>query len=90
MIIRSIQLEQFKKFDQSIIVEGFSSGLNLIAGPNEMGKSTLLLALRALLFERHNSKSQAIKALQPNHIQGAAPKVTIEFELDDGLYRMEK
>ncbi|MGI9452370.1 MAG: AAA family ATPase, partial [Geminicoccaceae bacterium] len=90
MIIRSIQLEQFRKFDQPVIVEGFSSGLNLIAGPNEMGKSTLLLALRAALFERHSSKSQAIKSLQPNYIQGAAPSVTVELELDDGLYRVEK
>jgi len=88
--IRSIQLEQFKKFDQPVLIEGFSDGLNLIAGPNEMGKSTLLLALRAALFERHGSKSQAIKSLQPNHIQGAAPSVTVEIELEDGLYRIEK
>ncbi len=90
MNIRSLQLDQFKKFDQPVLIEGFSDGLNLIAGANEMGKSTLLLALRAALFERHGSKSQAIKALQPNHIQGAAPSVTVELELDDGLYRIEK
>ena len=90
MRIRSLQLEQFKKFDQPVLIEGFSDRLNLIAGPNEMGKSTLLLALRAALFERHSSKSQAIKALQPNHIQGAAPSVVVELELDDGHYRIEK
>ncbi len=55
-----------------------------------MGKSTLLLALRAALFERHSSKSQSIKALQPNHVLGAAPHVVVEFEMDDGLYRLEK
>ena len=90
MKLRSLQLEQFKKFSQGVGIADFADGLNLIAGPNEMGKSTLLLALRAALFERHGSKSQAIKALQPNHIQGAAPTVTVELETDDGLYRIEK
>lgn len=90
MKIRSLHLDQFRKFDQPVMIEGFSDGLNLIAGPNEMGKSTLLLALRAALFERHGSKSQAIKALQPNNIQGSAPSVTVEFERDGGLYRIEK
>lgn len=90
MKLRSLQLAQFKKFDQPIVIDGFSDGLNLIAGPNEMGKSTLLLALRAALFERHGTKSQAIKALQPNHIQGAAPYVSIELQMEDGLYRIEK
>ena len=90
MIVRALQLDQFKKFDQPVVIEAFSDGLNLIAGPNEMGKSTLLLALRAALFERHGSRSQAIKALQPNHIQGAAPSVTVDLELGDGIYRIEK
>lgn len=90
MKLRSLQLEQFKKFDQAVRIDGFSDGLNLIAGPNEMGKSTLLLALRAALFERHAAKSQAIKALQPNHIQGGAPSVMVEFDMADGLHRIEK
>ena len=90
MKVRSIHLDQFKKFDRPVAIEGFSDGLNLIAGPNEMGKSTLLLALRAALFERHGSKSQSIKALQPNHVQGAAPEVMAELEFDGGIYRIEK
>lgn len=90
MKLRSIQVEQFKKFDQPVHVDGFSDGLNLIAGPNEMGKSTLLLALRAALFERHGSKSQTIKAFQPNHVEGGAPAVAVDFEMADGVYRIEK
>ncbi len=90
MKIRSLHLDQFKKFDHPVAIEGFSGGLNLIAGPNEMGKSTLLLALRAALFERHGSKSQSIKALQPNHVQGAAPEVTVELEIDGEIHRIEK
>lgn len=90
MKLRSLQLEQFKKFSQGVGIVDFADGLNLIAGPNEMGKSTLLLALRAALFERHGSKSQAIKALQPSHVQGASPSVSVELDMDDGLYKIEK
>ncbi len=90
MKLRSLHLEQFKKFNEPVGIDGFSDGLNLIAGPNEMGKSTLFLALRAALFERHAAKSQMIKALQPHHIQGAAPGVSIAFEMDDGVYHLEK
>ena len=90
MKIRALRLHHFKKFDRAVVLQGFSDGLNLIAGPNEMGKSTLLLALRTALFERHGSKSQAIKGLVPNMIKGAAPSVMVEFELGHGRYRIEK
>ena len=46
-------------------------GLNLVVGPNELGKSTLLDALRAVLFERYSSRAQPIMALQ-NDRSGAA------------------
>ncbi|MGI9438053.1 MAG: AAA family ATPase, partial [Geminicoccaceae bacterium] len=90
MKIRSLRLEQFKKFDQPVRIDGFADGLNLLAGPNEMGKSTLLLALRAALFERHSAKTQAIKGFQPNHIKGSAPTVSVDFEVDRKVYHLEK
>jgi chromosome segregation ATPase len=88
--IRSLRLEQFKKFDRAVVVETFGDGLNLISGPNETGKSTLLLALRAVLFERHGSKAQSVKDLAPHHVKGAKPTVTLDFDIQDGRYRLEK
>ncbi len=70
-------------------LEGIEGGLNVVVGPNEMGKSTLLDALRAALFEKYNSKAQPIMALQNDRNQ-AAPVVELAFELDDGLYRITK
>ena len=54
-----------------------------------MGKSTLLDAFRAVLFERHTSKARPITALQNDRNQ-AAPVVELTFELKHDIYRITK
>ena len=49
MKLRSIAVNQFKKFTVPMRLDGIEDGLNVVVGPNEMGKSTLLDALRAAL-----------------------------------------
>ncbi len=89
MKLRSLALNQFKKFTSPVRLDGIEDGLNVIVGPNEMGKSTLLEALRAALFEKYSSKAQPITALQNDRNQ-AGPVVELAFELDDGVYRITK
>ena len=89
MKLRSVAVNQFKKFTSPIRLDGLGDGLNVVVGPNEMGKSTLLEALRAALFEKYSSRAQPITALQNDRNQ-AAPVVELAFELDDGLYRITK
>ena len=89
MIIRSLAVNQFKKFTSPTRLDGVEDGLNVVVGPNELGKSTLLDALRAALFEKHRSKAQPIMALQNDRNQ-AAPVVELAIELNDGLYRVTK
>ena len=89
MKLRSLALNQFKKFTTPTRLENIEDGLNVVVGPNEMGKSTLLDALRAALFEKYSSKAQPIAALQNDRNQ-AGPVVELTFELDDGLYRIAK
>ena len=89
MKLRSLAVNQFKKFTVPTQLDGMADGLNLVVGPNEMGKSTLLDALRAVLFERHGSKARAITDLQ-NDRSAAAPVVEATFELDDGSYTITK
>ena len=88
MKLRSLAVNQFKKFTVPTQLDGMADGLNLVVGPNEMGKSTLLDALRAVLFERHGSKARAITDLQND--RSAAPVVEATFELDDGSYTITK
>lgn len=89
MKLRSLAMNQFKKFTSPVRLDGIEDGLNVVVGPNEMGKSTLLDALRAALFEKYNSKAQPITALQNDRNQ-AGPVVELAFELDDGVYRITK
>ncbi len=48
MILRSLELKGFGKFEEASFE--FRRGMNLIAGPNEAGKSTLMEAIPAALF----------------------------------------
>ena len=89
MKIRSITVNQFKKFTTPTCLKDINDGLNILVGPNEMGKSTLLDALRATLFEKYSSKSIPVRSLQNDRNQ-AAPVVELEFEIDKELYRIRK
>jgi energy-coupling factor transporter ATP-binding protein EcfA2 len=89
MKLRALELGQFRKFDHSVRVEGFGDGLNLLCGPNEMGKSTLMAALQAVLFERHRATGEHIRALQPRGHE-AAPWVALDFEIGGERHRIEK
>ena len=89
MKLRSLAVNQFKKFTTPTRLDGIGDGLNVVVGPNEMGKSTLLDALRAALFEKYSSKARPIRALQ-NDQNRAAPVVELAFELDDGVYLITK
>ena len=89
MKLRSLALNQFRKFTTTTRLDDIGDGLNIIGGPNEMGKSTLLAALRSVLFEKYNSKARPIRELQ-NARNKAAPVVVLEFELEEGIYRISK
>ena len=89
MKLRSIAVNQFKKFTVPMRLDGIEDGLNVVVGPNEMGKSTLLDALRAALFEKYSSKAKPIVALQ-NDRNKAGPVVELAFELDDGVHQVTK
>ena len=89
MKLRSLAVNQFKKFTSPMRLDNINDGLNIVVGPNEMGKSTLLDALRAILFEKYDSKAKPVKDLQ-NDRNRAAPVVELAFELNEGGYRIRK
>ena len=63
MIIKSIQLKEFRKFNEAVKVSGIEKGLNVLSAINEFGKSTIVDALYAVLFENHRTFSKDIKKL---------------------------
>ncbi len=89
MKLRRLAVNQFKRFIVPTHLGELGDGLNLVVGPNELGKSTLLDALRAVLFERYSSRARPIVALQ-NDRSGAAPVVELVFEVNSAEYTLTK
>ena len=89
MKLRRLTVNQFKRFTVPTQLGELGDGLNLVVGPNELGKSTLLDALRAVLFERYSSRARPIMALQ-NDRSGAAPVVELVIEVNSAEYTLTK
>ena len=88
MKLCAIRLAEFRKFSDPVVIEGFSGGLDMLAAPNEDGKSTIFDAVRLVLTEKYSAGGRKIEAMQP--YIGGAPSVEIDFELDGRLYRLRK
>ena len=60
MQIESIELDNWKKFSSPIDIK-LEGGLNVLYGPNESGKSTLIDSIITTLYNKHKSKSKKIQ-----------------------------
>jgi len=88
MKLTRLRVDQFRRFRQPFELRGLGDGLNLFAGPNEAGKSTLVAAIRAAFFERH--RSGTVEHLRPWGDGSAAPEVELDFELGGTPCRLTK
>lgn len=89
MILHALELTHVGRFRDSVRLGPFAPGLNVLAAPNESGKSTALHAAARALFDRHTTKSEELKALQPAGT-ALAPGITVEFETRAGRFRVAK
>lgn len=89
MKIRRLTLENFRKFRSPVRVAGFGDGLNVICEPNEFGKSTLLEAMRAALFERYAAKTEQVRSFRPWGDE-TAPAVELCFDLEGTSWTIAK
>ncbi len=85
--LHRIEVSHFQQFREPVVIDGLERGLNVIAGENEAGKSTLLRALRAALFDRY--KSTAAERYRP-HDQVVSPRVSLDFSLAGQSYHLKK
>jgi DNA repair exonuclease SbcCD ATPase subunit len=84
--ITAIRLKEGGRFRDPVALEGLSGGLDVLAGPNEVGKSTIVEALKLALFEKHTSKKG--DALRP--YSGGAPTIEVDFEIEGKRWRIRK
>lgn len=89
MQIRRIEIQNYKKLIGPVVIDKIGDGITVIAGDNEEGKSTLLQALRTVLFDRHNLTGDAADAMQPFGHR-VRPEIGLEFEIGGVTYKLKK
>lgn len=89
MILRSIHIEHWRGIGR-LALDQLPGGIVVLHGPNRTGKSSLVKALRACLFDfDHDSASKDLKNSFPLNGNGP-PKIAIEFETGGERYRITK
>lgn len=88
MRITRLRIENFRRFRAPVEIADLDAGLNLFAGPNEAGKSTIATAIRAAFLER--SKTGTLDALRPWGDASASPSVEVDFEFGGTKHSLSK
>lgn len=88
MKIEAIRLAAFKRFTRPVAVEGLAAGINVLAGPNEMGKSTVFAALEAAFKTRHKVTGSVLEGMRP--LSGGEPLVEVDFTVGARSLRLRK
>ncbi len=89
MLFREIHVRNFRKLVLPLVIGDIGDGLTVIAGDNEEGKSTVLDAMRAGLFERHNLGGEGLAKMQPFGSR-VRPEIQLCFEIKGRAYRLDK
>lgn len=88
MRLLRVEIRDFRKLRGPVILDDLAGPLTVVAGDNEEGKSTVLHALKAALFEHHTVGGAVRDAIQP--YDGGTPEVALELEIGGRRYRLRK
>ena len=86
--LRALRVAEVGCFSAPVAIENFGNGLNVLSGPNELGKSTLLRALEVVMTAKYSSTDESVRKLVPNI--GGSPLIEAEFEAEGHLWRIRK
>jgi AAA domain len=86
MLIRSVTVRSYRTLHHAKV--DLTPGLNVIHGENDVGKSTLMDALRAGLVRRAKLSGKLLEAMRPR--DGGQPEVEVCFEHGDVVYQVHK
>lgn len=88
MKIDALRVAAFRRFSDPVAIEDFTDGINVLAGPNEMGKSTFFHALESAFVVRHKVSGTVLDAMRP--FAGGEPLVEADFTVDRNRWRIRK
>lgn len=88
MKIRALRMSDVGRFHAPVALEGLTGKLDVLAGPNELGKSTIFRAIEAVFLEKHTVGGKVLEALRP--YSGGEPLIEADFETGDGQWRITK
>jgi DNA repair protein SbcC/Rad50 len=89
VILRGIHIENWRCIDK-LDLDTLSPGINVLSGPNRTGKSSLVAALRAALYDYdHNARCKELEQAVPWNTKHS-PKVTVEFAVNGQEYQLTK
>ena len=89
MKLLSIRMNNVRRFTQPVEIADIGPGLNVLAAPNEQGKSTIFDALHALFFfEAKSWKQKEAASLAPH--AGGNPEISADIKVDGQSYRISK
>lgn len=89
MKLHSIELKNVRGIEHLVADELPDRGVIVIAGDNEMGKSTIAEAIHVALTWPAKSDRKEVKALRPNN-RDAFPDVTLDMTLGGTRFTMRK
>jgi len=89
MIIRRIEIVNFRKLQARVVIDAIAGGLVVLAGHNEEGKSTLLSALRAAFFYKYKWSGSLIDGFMPFGSR-VRPEIVVDFDWNGEAYRLSK
>ena len=89
MRIHRLELNNVRGIEH-LVLDGLpETGVVVIHGENEAGKSTIVEALDVVLTEKHSGRSKRIRALQPVG-KDVAPEVAAELSVGEYRFRIAK
>ncbi|MEI6221486.1 MAG: AAA family ATPase [bacterium] len=88
MLLRSLRLQGFKKFKDASLV--FAKGLNVICGPNEIGKTTIHQAVLTAFYGLGARVTGLLREDVEHWGESGLCRVLLEYQVGSQLYAVER